>query len=89
MIINSVCERELLEKPEMRKQCCRTRSPFCADVIFLVVFCSVVVKALARLLKVAVAFFCRREPRLCQILPVEGAATKLLPFSLGPGSLDG
>lgn len=51
-------------------------------------FCSVVVEALAGLLEVAVAFLRRGESRLCQILPVEGAATQLLSFILDPGSLD-
>lgn len=50
---------------------------------------SVVVEALAGLLEVAVAPLCRGEPRLGQVLPVEGAATQLLPLGLGPGPLDG
>lgn len=62
-----------------------TQPPCCA----VFGFCSVVVETLARLLKVAVAFLSCGEPRLCQILPVEGAATQLLSFSLDPGSLDG
>lgn len=58
-------------------------------VLFVFGFCSVVAEALAGLLKVAVALLRRREPRLCQILPVEGAATQLLSFSLDSGPLDG
>lgn len=51
--------------------------------------CSVVVEALAGLLEVAVAFLCRVEPCLSQVLPVECAAAQLLSFRLGPGPLGG
>lgn len=36
----------------------------------------------------AVAFLCRGESHLSQVLPVEGAAAKLLTLSLSPGPLD-
>lgn len=48
----------------------------------------VVVETLAGLLEVAVAFLCRGESGLSQVLPVECAAAQLLPLSLGPGPLD-
>lgn len=50
--------------------------------------CSVVVKALAGLLEVAVAFLCQGESRLSQVLPVEDAAAQLFALSLGPRPLD-
>lgn len=85
--------RILVSKRGCRILTLNAASSLCRSIYFLVLFfvvcCSVVVEALTRLLKVAVAFLCHREPRLCQILSVEGIATQLLPFSLGPGSLDG
>lgn len=50
--------------------------------------CSVVVEALAGLLEVSVAFLCRGESHLSQVVPVEGAAAQLPLLSLGPGPLD-
>lgn len=82
---------EKLGKPEditVNKQCCRI-STLNAPSSLCRPSRSVVVEALAGLLKVAVAFLCCGEPRLCQILPVEGAATQLLSLALGPGPLDG
>lgn len=82
---------EKLGKPEdvtVNKQCCRI-STLNAPSSLCRPSRSVVVETLAGLLKVAVTFLCCREPRLCQILPVEGAATQLLSLALGPGPLDG
>lgn len=74
----------------MSKQRCSTPTLNAASSLCsLFLLGSVVVEAVAWLLKVAVALLRRREARLRQVVPAEGAAAQLLSLALGLGSLDG